>query len=72
MIAYSHKELHFIKANNSTFNAIHMELVNADGCVISTDCDKSHITTTLSVIHVPDSDASSGGGKLDLVWIVST
>ena len=67
MIAYSRKELHYIKANNSTFNNIHIELVNADGRVVSTDRDKSHITITLSFIHIPDPDASeSGGGKLDL------
>ena len=72
MIAYSRNELHYIKANNSTFNNIHIELVNADGRVISTDRDKSHITITLSFIHIPDPDASySGGGKLDLDWILS-
>ena len=72
VIAYNRKELQYIKANNSTFNSIHIELVNADGCVISTDSDKSHIPITLSFIHVPDSDASGGGGKIALDWIVSS
>ena len=31
MITYSRKELHYIKANNSTFNNIHIELITADG-----------------------------------------
>ena len=73
MIAYSRKEHHYIKANNSTFNNIHIEHVNADGRVISADRDKSHITITLSFIHTPDPNASGGsGGKLDLDWIFSS
>ena len=73
MIAYSRKELHYIKANNSTINNIHIELVNADVRVVSTNYDKSYITITLSFIHIPDPDASgSGGGKLYLDWIFSS
>ena len=72
MITYSRKELHYIKANNSTFNNIHIELITADGRVVSTNRDRSHITITLSFIHIPNPDASdSGGGKLDLDWILS-